>query len=195
MPLPEPCRRAAGVSREAKGVRRGAGRRGSVLSTGLPGPEAHHLLDVCGLQAGPGSQLLAHGTGPGAFTGPCVGGPVLGVRDDSWGHAPQRAAPPLPPLSLAGCVLRGLGGSLLGGPVWEEGAAARSSRDLLRKAGSPRAAGCGTDVDRLVGHGGDDPVAGGRTGPGCYRSGKQGRGGGEGWPLRPNQHSPQEPTS
>ena len=27
------------------------------------------------------------GTGSGAFTGPCIGGPVLGVRDDGWGHA------------------------------------------------------------------------------------------------------------
>ena len=30
----------------------------------------------------------------------------------------------------------------------------------------PASAGCGTDVDRSVGQGGDDPVAGGRMGPG-----------------------------
>lgn len=44
----------------------------------------------------------------------------------------------------------------------------------------PRAAGCGTDVDRLVGHGGDDPVAGGRNGTWCFigvEAGTRGEGG------------------
>ena len=57
VPLPEPHPRAAACQREAKGMRSGLGRRGRVLSTRLPGMEAHSLLHVSGLQAGPGSQL------------------------------------------------------------------------------------------------------------------------------------------
>lgn len=67
-------------------MRRGAGRRGERAGYRAAGAGGSPSLDVCGLKAGPGSQLRLWDRAE-AFTGPCVGGPVLGVRDDSWGHA------------------------------------------------------------------------------------------------------------
>ena len=112
LPLPEPCPRAAVCQREAKGVRRGLGQRGRMLNTRLPGTEAICLMSrVSRLALAPscGSGYRVRSLHWALHRWPCPGG------QRRWlGPCLESAAPPLPPLSLAGCMLRGSGRLLPG---------------------------------------------------------------------------------